>query len=381
MEDSFVKVFDIADSGFRSIGFASFGFIFIIVGLVMFFWPKIALKLDIQKTKKETKYQKFSRFFFLGFSILWTSTALVSTYNEYANLRDTACKTVEGKVENFDPMPYGGHKRESYTVQGVKFSYSDYIITNGFNNTASHDGPVNQDSVVRICYVPKGNTNIITKLEVKGYKGAIKDYSGRFELFSHFRQLNKDRQSRKSDKTTEGHEKAMAVAQKYMVFLLPMFVTDFLLYIIFFIPFFRIFFKVKVIEHKPYEIDQKLLNQEKHTLENLTVKYDGEDVIWGRPYGIEIFQAPGCALKMYLNREKTQVIRSEIRMSTLMYLAFFISAGVAVLFFKAVDESLKMPDAFDFLPIMMLPVIFINFWMLKKRFEKVVKQFFKIEET
>ncbi|EAP96247.1 hypothetical protein V12B01_13665 [Vibrio splendidus 12B01] len=28
-------------------------------------------------------------------------------------------------------MPYGGHQQESFTVEGVKFSYSDFSISPG----------------------------------------------------------------------------------------------------------------------------------------------------------------------------------------------------------------------------------------------------------
>jgi hypothetical protein len=42
-------------------------------------------------------------------------------------------------------------------------SYSDYVVTAGFNNTASHGGPIRQDLPVRISYV--GNS--IVKLEIR----------------------------------------------------------------------------------------------------------------------------------------------------------------------------------------------------------------------
>lgn len=35
-------------------------------------------------------------------------------------------------------MPYTGHDEETFDVKGVKFWCSDYIVTAGFNNTASH---------------------------------------------------------------------------------------------------------------------------------------------------------------------------------------------------------------------------------------------------
>ena len=70
--------------------------------------------------------------------------------------------TVEGTVTNFHPMPYSGHQDETFSVNGVKFSYSDYVLIPCFNNTASHGGPLHEGLRVRIAY----SGNCILKLEV-----------------------------------------------------------------------------------------------------------------------------------------------------------------------------------------------------------------------
>jgi hypothetical protein len=41
---------------------------------------------------------------------------------------------------------------ESFVVQGVTFKYSDYAIIAGFNNRASHGGPVREGVPVKIWY-------------------------------------------------------------------------------------------------------------------------------------------------------------------------------------------------------------------------------------
>jgi hypothetical protein len=38
-------------------------------------------------------------------------------------------------------------------VHGVRFQYSDYVITAGFNNTSSHGGPIREGLPVRIWYL------------------------------------------------------------------------------------------------------------------------------------------------------------------------------------------------------------------------------------
>jgi hypothetical protein len=59
-------------------------------------------------------------------------------------------------------MPYTGHSEESFTVEGHRFSYSDYIVTSGFHNTASHGGPIREGLHVRVTY----SGNLILRLEV-----------------------------------------------------------------------------------------------------------------------------------------------------------------------------------------------------------------------
>ena len=73
---------------------------------------------------------------------------------------------VEGYVENFDPMPYEGHKDESFEINGVKFSYSDYNITFGYNNAKSHGGVIEGNGQhLKIGYVINNGENIIVYIE------------------------------------------------------------------------------------------------------------------------------------------------------------------------------------------------------------------------
>ena len=73
-------------------------------------------------------------------------------------------------------MPYAGHASESFSVSGVDFRYSDFNVTDAFNNAASHGGPINANSYVRICYDPQDNA--ILRLEIRGFEGEVKDYAG-----------------------------------------------------------------------------------------------------------------------------------------------------------------------------------------------------------
>jgi hypothetical protein len=75
---------------------------------------------------------------------------------------------IEGIIENFEPMPYGGHPPyEYFTVNGIQFSYGDFDERyHGFNNTASHGGPIQQGLPVRISYYILEQSPIILKIEI-----------------------------------------------------------------------------------------------------------------------------------------------------------------------------------------------------------------------
>ena len=73
---------------------------------------------------------------------------------------------VEGYVENFIPMPYEGHSYESFEINGVRFSYSDYNIGFGYNNTKSHGGVIEGNAQhLKIGYVVDNGENIIVYIE------------------------------------------------------------------------------------------------------------------------------------------------------------------------------------------------------------------------
>jgi hypothetical protein len=88
--------------------------------------------------------------------VLLTLVSFGSSYAEYRRLSTALAsgkvEVVEGRVEDFDPMPPGGHKMERFCVRDRCFEYSDFELTNGFNNTASHGGPVRPGLLVRVTH-------------------------------------------------------------------------------------------------------------------------------------------------------------------------------------------------------------------------------------
>jgi len=100
------------------------------------------------------------------FGVIWLSAATIPTMHEtsaaLSAFQRGDYELVEGPVTDFDPMPYEGHRPECFSVQDRRFCYSDYEISPGFHNAASHGGPIRAGLQVRIAYV--GNT--ILRLEV-----------------------------------------------------------------------------------------------------------------------------------------------------------------------------------------------------------------------
>lgn len=109
---------------------------------------------------------------FVGFAVVWTSISFAATFADYRGavsaLRNNRAQVVEGTVTEFKPMAYAGHGMESFVVQGVKFEYSDFIITAGFNNTASHGGPIREGLPVKIWY----SGGEIPRVDIKKFEAA-----------------------------------------------------------------------------------------------------------------------------------------------------------------------------------------------------------------
>ena len=154
-------VFEIASGGLGNLTFALPGLLFIGIGILL-----IRNRDKLSRNKPKWIVNVFSWFFF-SFAVLWTLIAGLGIgllqYNLRSDYADGNFNVVEGIVENFDPMPSGGHKMESFTVNGVKFEYSDFVVTPGFNNATSRGGPISESLPVRISYI----RNTILKLEVR----------------------------------------------------------------------------------------------------------------------------------------------------------------------------------------------------------------------
>lgn len=161
--EDYYTVFDVTTAGYKSWHFPAFGLIFVVAGVVSF-----ALKNSIIfRYQSQWKRKWFPRFY-LGFALFWISLTFLGTFAQYRRavgaMRNNQVGIVEGRVTQFQPMPYTGKRDESFVVNGIKFEYSDYGITAGFNNTASHGGPIREGLPVKIWYL----NGMILRLDIKG---------------------------------------------------------------------------------------------------------------------------------------------------------------------------------------------------------------------
>ncbi len=141
------------------------GLLFVVIGAVLWRYRHRTTRYEALAPWMRTAFAGG----FLGFAVLWTTVASVSLVSEYLTarraLRDETALVVEGTVDEFHPMPAAGHDTERFVVKGVRFEYSDFVVSSGFNNTSSHGGPIRAGLPVRIHYLAEARP-LILKLEI-----------------------------------------------------------------------------------------------------------------------------------------------------------------------------------------------------------------------
>ena len=146
-------------------------FIFVVIGFGFAFY-----------TKRSDKNFSLLRQFKIFFGYLFGGVALIMLILMVINIPKVISSErelkevienkniliVQGEIDNFSQTPESGHIFESFTVNGIKFKYSDYIVIDGFHQTYRNNGPIKQNGQqVRISYIERDNENLIMKIEIK----------------------------------------------------------------------------------------------------------------------------------------------------------------------------------------------------------------------
>lgn len=154
----YIVVFDAVENGYHPGVSLFIGLFFVALGAAITF---------VSRSMRHSLKGSFAVMFF-GFAIFWTFGFVAVTWSEYyeftSSLRENRCDVIEGAVEQFHPMPIGGHDVESFVVSGKHFEYSDWTVTSGFHQSSTYGGPIRGGMHVRIHHI---GTNIV-RLEIAG---------------------------------------------------------------------------------------------------------------------------------------------------------------------------------------------------------------------
>ena len=108
----------------------------------------------------------------LIFALIFSPCVIIGKVNEYitaqTRLHANQTAVVEGRVENFNPGVYP-NVLESFTVNGVRFEYSEFARTPGFHHTSIYGGPMKAGLQVRIHYTNLAGQTVkptILRLEI-----------------------------------------------------------------------------------------------------------------------------------------------------------------------------------------------------------------------
>jgi hypothetical protein len=365
---AFVKVFDVLDSGFKSWTFSAFGLIFVAAGVLLFVGPRLIKATSIPFFDLQARWSKNFRYLFLGFAVLWTVVVFASTYEQHLRHRElarsNACRVVEGPVDHFLPMPYAGHANESFSVQGVHFEYSDYVVTDAFNNTSSHGGPIAAGSYARICYDPSGNQ--ILRLEIRDFQGDAKDYSKANPIFE-----------RPDPRQAFGRDNPVRKLPWYGSLFVWLGILDFLGISTLYLPYLDTFFRIKR-ESSAWTISQHLDRQKKVELRQCLLFWDDTNKsIWIRPRGLNLLQVQFVVAKLTTDDFGRSVVNQEIRLSSG---APFVLAALLATAYRMVSgvipASSNGPSPGWFVGIAAVLFIvsgFVNLRMFASRMERLIR--------
>jgi hypothetical protein len=361
---NFTKVFDLVDVGFRGWSFSAFGLIFVAFGIGLVMFPTALRAVKIPYLDFRSGKNRYVGYLFLGFALLWTVGSFWQTYSQHlrhmALISQNQCRIVEGSVEHFVPMPYGGHAVESFSVAGIVFRYSDFYISDGFNNAASHGGPIAADSYVRICYDPRDNA--ILRLEIRDFKGEPKDYSAWSEILPTVTKF-----------LGSGHDGPESPAQYGVVFM-GLFLLDLLGIRMLLLPYLRLFFRIGTASGLNHRLPVALERDRRIELTDTTLYWDDANhAIWLRPSGFNMFQVPSTVAKLTVDGMGGRVIGSEIRFSSGMILWTMLMVWIAYQFLaNAPSKAAPPPAVLIAFSAFGIFAIVMNMRKLRNRMQKLI---------
>lgn len=105
----------------------------------------------------------------IGFLNVFLLRQFTNRYNARKVLESGNFFVVEGKPQNYHPMPRAGHDTERFDIQNIHFGYSDYnAYAPGYHNAASLGGVITPKNYYRFTYykIRDIDSNRIIKIEI-----------------------------------------------------------------------------------------------------------------------------------------------------------------------------------------------------------------------
>lgn len=153
-------------------------FLLILTFFAIGFFPLVKTILEITANYKTEKKLKIKDYIFsLVVSVIFlfagtyasiayfsTNVAYIEIYEKY---KSGEYEIVEGTVENFHPMPEGGHDTEHFEVDGVYFEYMARNAKHYYSQCKKDGGFITGNGQkIKIWYVSYGGYNHIMQLKL-----------------------------------------------------------------------------------------------------------------------------------------------------------------------------------------------------------------------
>ncbi len=120
---------------------------------------------------KGLKKYKVATITITSLAMLISGLVAISQYIEYKQIVEQIKKgdveIQQGKISEYKPIDLSNHgSLESFSINGVKFAYSDYHRISGYHHACVNGGLICEEGQeIRISYYTKNNINYIIKLD------------------------------------------------------------------------------------------------------------------------------------------------------------------------------------------------------------------------
>ena len=121
---------------------------------------------------KGLKKYKIATITITSLAILISLLVAISQYIEYkqivALIEKKDIQVEQGKIAQYQPIDLSNHGSfETFSINGVKFAYSDYHRISGYHHACINGGLICEEGQeIRVSYYTKKEINYIIKLEI-----------------------------------------------------------------------------------------------------------------------------------------------------------------------------------------------------------------------